>query len=301
MLCGEIIVKKIIAALLSIIVCLAALIAIGGIGKLNNKQTNKIEVSRDHRNKREKEICRKIQTEIKFLFDHDWAGDYFLGDGLGNISLLLAPESGYALVKSGDLGLWVYYYGAVSETNGRIRLAVNNKRIFGNGMKMYEGIAEEFIVIPWGSRKYLVPADNMIGLCNAVNEGVEPRKSVFGRFLLRRGDEKMQVHGFPNIPQEFRGYLLEKPIEGEIVAVGAPETRSKECEPLKFIVTLNVGKEQGLLPGMELYLSYNPDNIFRPVRIIKVEDEKSEGVITQAREKSNFSLVGRWVSTSSNK
>lgn len=293
--------KKIFAATLSIIICLAALIVIGGIGKLNNKQANNVEISKDHRNKKEKEICRKIQTEIKLLFHHDWAGSYFLGDGLGNISLMLAPESGYALVKSGDLGLWVYYYGAFSETNGRICLAVDNKRIFGNRMKMYQGIADEFISIQWGSRRYLVPSDNIIGFCNAVNEGVEPRESVFGSFLLRRGDEKLQVNGFPNIPKEFRAYLLEKPIEGEIVAVGAPETRLRECEPLKFTVTLNVGKEHGLLPGMELYLSYNPDNIFRPVRIIKVEDENSEGVITQAGEKPNFSLVGSLVSTSSNK
>ncbi|MBN2287118.1 MAG: hypothetical protein JXI43_11770 [Tissierellales bacterium] len=44
--------KKMIAASLSVIFCLVALIAIGGIGKLNNKQTNKVEASNDHRNKK---------------------------------------------------------------------------------------------------------------------------------------------------------------------------------------------------------------------------------------------------------
>ena len=211
--------KKVTAVVLSIIICIVLLYATDRIGKINNRQAHRVEEPRDHRDKKEKELCKKIQTEIEFLFDHDWAGAYFLGDGLSNISFLAAPESGYVFINSADIGLRAEFYGAVSESNGRINLSVKDRKYFENSMKMYQGVSEELIPVTWGLRRYLIPADKIIDFCNAVNEGDEPRTSVFGNFLLRRGDEKLQVRGLPDIPEEFRNYLQEKPVNAEIIAV----------------------------------------------------------------------------------
>ncbi|MFH1038275.1 MAG: hypothetical protein V1789_06375 [PVC group bacterium] len=242
-----------------------------------------------------KVLREKIPAEIKTLGDHAWAGEYYHGDGRGvNVSLLLAPKSGYLFEWHGCLGLYDRNYGAVSEANGRIRLDFT----FENKREGFQGIAEEFIPIPWGPRRYLVPADDVVGFCNDVNGGSEPREYAHGSYLLRAGDEKKNVFGFPSVPQKFQAYLLKRPIAAGIVAVGLPTTRPSVCDwNFKDIpVTLNVGKDHGLLPGMELHV-VKPDNIVESVRITKVEDEKSEGVMTQIGMEEECPAVGWRLST----
>src|SRR5262245_32032 len=64
----------------------------------------------------------KIRAEVKSLGEHEWAGEYYAGDGLGvNTSLAIAPKSGYVFEWHGCLGLYDRNYGAVAWTNGRVR------------------------------------------------------------------------------------------------------------------------------------------------------------------------------------
>jgi len=279
--------RKMKAYSLMLPLTLCAVVAVAGCG-------TETKLS-DNAEKTAKQRCEQIRTEIETLANHDWAGEYYHGDGLGvNVTLLLAPESGFVFEWHGCLGLYDRNYGAVSETDGRIRLAFT----FENKREGFQGIAGELIPIPWGPRRYLVPADDVVGFCNAVNEGSEPRKDAHGRYLLRKGDAKRKVLGFPSVPQGFKAYLLKRPIEAEILAVGKPATRPSAFE-WKFKdtpVTLNVGKDHGLLPGMELHV-VKPDNIFESVRITKVEDEKSEGVMTQIGAGKKGPRVGWRLST----
>src|SRR5580658_2242417 len=73
----------------------------------------------------------RIQAEIKQLGDHPWAGEYYTGDGLGeNVSLLIAPSTGYVFEWHGCMGLYDRNFGTATETNSRIRLSFTfpNKR-----------------------------------------------------------------------------------------------------------------------------------------------------------------------------
>ena len=193
-----------------------------------------------------KTLQLQIREEIKTLGNHAWAGEYYFGDGLGvNVSLILAPKSGYLFEWHGCMGLYDRNYGAVAWTKGRLRLSFT----FPNKRQGFQGIAEEFVPIAWGDRKYLVPADDIVGFCNAVNDGFQSRKGMHGFYLLRRGDEEKEVKGFPAVPEEFKPYLLAHPIDAEIVGVGKVTTRLGMGE-LKFRetpVTLNRGKKQGFL------------------------------------------------------
>jgi hypothetical protein len=65
--------------------------------------------------------------------------------------------------------------------------------------------------ISWGSRRYLIPADDLVDFCNSINGGREPRTGSHGFHLLRRGDEKKKVTLFPKVPDEYKQYLLAKP------------------------------------------------------------------------------------------
>ena len=169
----------------------------------------------------------KIRAEIKTLKRHDWAGEYYEGDGLGeNVSLILAPNSGFLFEWHGCMGLYDRNYGTVSLNKGKVRLVFTlpNKR------RGFQGIAQELTPIAWGERKYLIPSDDIVGFCNEVNDGSEPRKGMHGSCLLRKGDEKKEVKGLPTVPADFKSYLLSHPVDAEIVAIGKYKTRPSVSE-----------------------------------------------------------------------
>ena len=216
-----------------------------------------------------------ILAEVAKLGDHEWAGEYYAGDGLGvNVSLTIAPKSGYMFEWHGCLGTYDRNYGAVTTSNGQLHLAFT----FENKREGFRGIAPDFVPISWGQRRYLVPADDVVGFCNNVNEGREPRTGVHGFYLLRRGDETKDVTGLPSVPAKYRPYLLEKSIEATIIAVGAFTIRPSRGD-WKFKdapVPLDAGSSQGLRSGMELAVT-EPAHTVQRVRITKVDVDRSEG------------------------
>jgi hypothetical protein len=236
-----------------------------------------------------------IAAEIKNLGGHEWAGEYYAGDGLGvNTSLFIAPDSGYVFEWHGCLGLYDRNYGAVVRTNGRIRLSFT----FENQRKGFQGIAPELVPISWGSRRYIIPADDVVGFCNSINQGREPRTSSRGFYLLRRGDENAKVRGFPKVPEEYQQYLLKAPIQATIVAVGTSSTRRSAAD-WKFkdtTVTLDAGAEQGVREGMELIVT-KPRDAVDSVRITEVEKTRSKGIMTQIGEGEPVPAVGWQLST----
>ena len=217
-----------------------------------------------------------IKAEIGTLNNHPWAGEYYLGDGLENNYMTIAPHAGFLYMHRGDIGPYYDNYGAVEEKDGKLRLSLSLP------YEKYLGFAKELIPVAWGERKYLISADTMIFFCNQINDRMEPRNEVHGFCLLRRGDEKKEVVGFPTIPQEFKPYLRAKPIETEIVGVGKPISSWGESEVKKIViqVTLKHGKKAGLLPGMELHV-IKPANVSDTVTVKEVGEEQSEGVIIQ--------------------
>jgi hypothetical protein len=144
---------------------------------------------------------------------------------------------------------------------------------------------------------YLVPADGMVGFCNEVNDGSEPASGRSGSYLLRRGDEKLKVTGMPDVPREYRPYLLKEPITAEITAVGRYRTHPGLAGTTfrETTVTVNAGKRNGLLPGMELVVT-SPDMVER-VKITKVSEEAAEGTVTQSGDTDRAPKVGWKLST----
>lgn len=236
-----------------------------------------------------------ILAEIKTLGDHPWAGEYYFGDGLGvNVSLVIAPKSGYVFEWHGCLGLYDRNYGTVAWTNGRVRLSFT----FENQSKGFQGIAPELIPVPWGSRHYLVPADEVVEFCNLVNSGQEPRREMHGLVLLRCGDERKRVPRFPKVPEAYREYLLLKPIRAAVIAVGASTARPsvKDWRFTDTLVTLDAGAKQGLRVGMELRVM-KPWDVFETVKVIHVGEMRSEAVMAQFKDQDPGPKIGWRVST----
>ncbi|MGQ0553857.1 MAG: hypothetical protein ACT4PU_11640 [Planctomycetota bacterium] len=236
----------------------------------------------------------EIRAELATLEAHAWAGEYFAGDGTGvNTSLTLAPRSGYVFEWHGCLGLYDRNYGAVTSTGRKLGLSF----AFENVHEGFRGLAPELVVIPWGPRVYLVPADDVIGFCNDVNAGDEPRTSIFGEYLLRKGDELTKVTGDPELPFDYQNALLKEPVETTVLEVGEFALRpgvsgwNFRDTPL----TLAAGSEQGLRIGTQLFV-IAPPGLVQRLTITKVEAMRSEALMVQ-REKDAGPVIGWRVST----
>lgn len=273
-----------------ILLCLLPLCTLSACAKEDRSKFTE-EARKVADNKRE-----QIKAELVSLGDkHDWAGEYYAGDGLGvNVFFILSPQSGYVFEWRGCLGVYDRNYGGITEGDGKLRLSFT----FANKQEGFQGIAEEFIPIAWGPRKYLVPADDIVGFCNQVNAGSEPREELRGWYLLRKGDETKQVTGWPRLSKPYGAYLLDCPVKATIVAVGKSTIRPSVCE-WKFrdtSVTLDAGRVNHLLIGMKLYV-VEPENLVESVRITKVEDHTAEAVMTQICEHNTGPNIGWKLST----
>ncbi|MGH7192879.1 MAG: hypothetical protein ACREJM_05000 [Candidatus Saccharimonadales bacterium] len=212
-----------------------------------------------------------ILQEISSLGNHEWAGEYYCGDGMGfNLSLTMAPKSGYLFEARGCTGRYGRNYGPVTPSADRLRLAfrrpVQRERLFT--------IADQLIQVHWGPRRYLISPKDMLEFCNAINAGTEPRTDIHGLHLLRCGDEAKAVQGLPTVPDEFKDYLLARPIEAEIIEV-------MERAENSTLGVLNRGKMHGLLPGMELHI-IEPDHALESVCVtaVRIDDGRCEASIT---------------------
>lgn len=222
----------------------------------------------------------KIDAELADLKEHPWAGQYYFGDGLGvNARLKLAPKSGVVFIWTGCLGVYDRNYGKVIEDNGLIKLALS----LPNDRQGFQGVATELAPVIWGPRHYLISVEELPAFCSAVNSGLEPREGTHGLYFLRAGDESKSICGQPEIPPQFRGYLLKTPVNATIQSVTATVLRPGLIKDMSFretTVLLTSDQPELLKPQMELHVI---DESVVPARatITSVDGKRIEASISQ--------------------
>jgi len=261
-----------------------------------------------------------VKLELETLKGHPWAGIYWEGGGLGaNRLLVIAPKSGFAYTwRSGDvisdrqvdgktvteMSLGDQNYGDVVWENGRVKLSPVLSRATSLG-----ALSTEFYPIPWDKQIYLVPTDKIIDFCNNVNRVHPNYIGVFGDFFSRNTQEIPQLPtekptGKPEVPEEFKSFLLENPVDGEVIAVGeTQEVRkrmygSMEMNVLETVLTINRGSRDGLLPGMEFVKTQKTEKSARifVISLTKVTETEAEGILTRNLDE-NPPQIGWPVST----
>lgn len=233
------------------------------------------------------ELRQRIETEVAALTNHDWAGDYYCGDGEGeNISLYLAPQAGYLYENRGCEFVWDRSMGRVVGTSDRIRLLPEVMQKDPSDRRM----ADEYFVVPWGDRRYLVPTNGLIEFCNAVNSGIEPRRYPWGDYLLLSWSWTNAVSGKPLVPDDFRKYMLMEPVTGAIIAVTGV-TRSLSglgWYSRKVTATVNIGTDSGLAAGMKLQVVVPDDVLWENVLVTGVEKRTAQILMSQFKEEDAF-------------
>lgn len=104
-----------------------------------------------------------------------------------------------------------------------------------------------------------------------------------------------EVYGEPGVPPEFRKYLLKKTVDASTIAVGASKLEASIADFFfkDTVITLNVGKKQGVFVGMEFQL-LEPDE-FESATVMKIFPDRCEAMVRQIDQESNPPQVDwRW-------
>jgi hypothetical protein len=203
-------------------------------------------------------------------------------------------EGGKYSSLGGDCTHEYLFEGSYRIAEGRVLIRIFSARKWPHGRRDTEdeekieppegeawGDSEERLLpVRWGERLYLVDDGELLRFCNAVNAGIEPRGgkddpdyspflrgAYFGTFYLRDGDEKKKASGEPQLPEEWRRFLLKRPIKGLLLSVGGGEDEA----------VVNVGTRAGLRKGMLLFLEGNerdvPPSYYSGMEVLSVADE----------------------------
>jgi len=161
------------------------------------------------------------------------AGSYYQGDGLGfNLSLEITASGTFTYEWRGCLGIYDQAQGRVTRSGDEIVLVAGGDKP-----------VVRLLPVRWGSRHYLVKAEEMMGFVNEINQGAEPRDDAHGRTYLRRDEWDLRVSGPPELPPSYTKAILERRIEGTVLRKASATTWEVEVDG------------QSLAPGMELFAS----------------------------------------------
>jgi hypothetical protein len=219
---------------------------------------------------------------------HAWAGEYRRGWICTTITVLVAPDAVFAQQRE-DHCDWLSYllFGdrhvregtLVESLDGVLRFRFDDDR--GDAKP---ALAPAYRLVRWGPRRYLVPADDLVGFASAINLGLEPRTEIEGRYLLHNGDERLPVTGLPDLPLPARAAIRNEPLIVHVVAtspLGISDDVS-DCEA-RYRVQLDAGSADGLVTGQELWLQPDAGDGGRPffflARIAKVDASRSEAEV----------------------
>jgi hypothetical protein len=223
-----------------------------------------------------------------------WAGEYFRGDGEGeNTTVWLAPSSGVAATWHGCLGLYGADHGPVQEdAEGALALGFAQSASADDAFGRFPASVQP---LRWGERRYLMEPERIVDFVNAMHRGWEPRDERHGQFLLARGDESRAVEGLPALPSPWREAIRSTPLEARTLAVElvprVPPARSPRpsltaamdavedyCQQ-DYRVTIDRGRDDGLLPGLELHPAATND-AWETLRLQHVDARSAVGEVT---------------------
>ena len=243
---------------------------------------------------------KQVIAELSKLKDHPWAGSYCMVYPPGWMGIdeefVIAPKSGFIYTcRSND---WIDEYGGVlyDQNYGNVAWegdCLKLSPVLANEGNGYE-CSTELVPITWDDRLYLVPANGIVEFCNDVNKG----GAII--YFVRGGDRTKPPMGMPDVSDEFKPYLLKKPVEGQVITVGetkeiCKQFHKKSYEGMETAVTINKGTQDGLLPGMKLWATDTRQSL--PIILTVVRETESDGIIEGYAEHYEMPQISQMFTT----
>jgi hypothetical protein len=221
--------------------------------------------------RREIAALRERNTLPAGHWSHEWAGEYYVGDGLGVIvTLTVAPASGITYTWYGCMGLYDSNYASAVDAfddDGDGKPEGLKVQWQMASAERYGYNSERLYFVRWDGpkggvgRQYLIPESEMMDVVNEYNEGSYARDALYSAPRKRhRADDRRSwiaqnnepVIGTPKLPERWAGLLLTAPIVAKVTSVTAPTTRvvTQGVDVVRARVTLDKGSESGVFLGM---------------------------------------------------
>ncbi|GJM18958.1 MAG: hypothetical protein DHS20C14_11710 [Phycisphaeraceae bacterium] len=256
---------------------------------------------RDRRARIEEELAHPVWAS-RLPADHwahEWAGTYYVGDGLGmNVSLNLSPSEGIVYTWYGCLGLYDGNEGEVTGTfdtdaDGEpegLTVRWEHRRASYRPGRGYD--SRRLFFVRWGpedaeiTRRYLVPEAQMDDFVNDFNVGSHARDAQRSAPRLRDPGQPVRrwgepsPAGAPELPSPWREKLILRTVEASITDVGPEEANAarESMQTISYPVLLDKGSADGLFEGMNLIL-HGDRSQFEVVTLTAVFEHTSEATI----------------------
>jgi hypothetical protein len=150
------------------------------------------------------------------------AGDYTFGDGFVYQRLEVRLPDRYHFKWQDDVTTNEPHDDDRFESRGRCSIVDGVLRLVPEGpfsSDLRELMGNDFVSVPWGGRRYLIPEKERLVFCSIVNLGAIPKYMRSGPFSLREVDRRKPPAGRPEVPPEWSPFLLLKPVTGTITEV----------------------------------------------------------------------------------
>lgn len=190
--------------------------------------------------------------------------------------LQILPDSRYSLLKDSHVGMSPSESG-YARAEGAFLFLPSEGAEEGPAARTYR-------VVNWGPREYLVRDDQLERFCKSVLDGFEPRRSVGGRFFLRRDDWNKEVSGLPDLPSPWVEHLRERLLRGRVTEVSK-----------RRLVSVDLGSADGLTVGSFLGVRGRDVEDRSRLRVISVSDHSCTALEEGGREDGPRLEVGQRV------
>jgi len=138
-----------------------------------------------------------------------WSGSYSHSNGFEGFELDLGP-AGFYFEARACIGTQELAFGKIANVDGeRIRLEIDEHVIVEqaddrDGRPRFR-LSEELFSVPWGNKRFLVPAELMPQFCSFPHAGGYAERFEPGESALDWN--RAPLVGLPDVPAEFRAYL----------------------------------------------------------------------------------------------
>jgi hypothetical protein len=198
-------------------------------------------VDRDGMTSVDREKRNAIFSELTETGLPEWAGNY--------AGIVLAPRSGFVMVTKMCMGP-IVSTGSVHADGNRLELHFDE----------VPARSVTWWLVPWDTRRYLVPEHQMSLFCMLVNDGTEPRIEFQGWPAMRTVGPRHRDRGLPVLPERWQSLVLASPLKARILHVEQTRGERKQYsadDDIAVRVMLRLGSNDDVQPGLGFYLGRN--------------------------------------------
>lgn len=233
---------------------------------------------------------KRILAEIAESPDKEWAGAYSsLLFTTVSLTMFLSPNGEFAISYYNCSKPWTerVNFGKFTFENNIVRLQPELSSDRQNAFK-FSDEQLTFVPVKWDEDHFLIPQNKLRNFAYAANFD-----SDIESFLHKSIDYGKSRKGLPNLPVQYKSDLTRNPIKAKILSFVINEDRYFSE------ITLNVGKNDGVIPEMFFYSTFSDDIRIR-LSIDSVEETTSKASIRHIEDSDsdNFKIKKGWSFTS---